>query len=149
MIDGLKLTFTGDELRRRLQNRIERHRAQAERLEADFRGDGEPDEDAVQLPEHMLEEMLEEHEWRAKVLEFIQAHIEEGETYRLGRDDLEFGELLPPIPGIVEAARDEARGGPLAFEMGRLTRAIDGVHHGIFKMSLVDAEDTADVPDAP
>jgi len=82
MIDGLKLTITGEELRSLLERRIESHRRNADRWtrEQERNPEQATDEEPV-LPEHMCENEAERHEWRAEVLEFIRDHIDASETY--------------------------------------------------------------------
>ena len=77
MIDGLKLTMTGEELRRMLQKRADSHRASASRWSHELTRtpDGQTEEDPL-LPEHMCENEAERHEWRAEVLEFIRERLE-------------------------------------------------------------------------
>ena len=95
MIEGLKLTMTGADLRRHLSARIEWHRERVLDYEREMdRGSlGDPGE--VRLPAHVVEHMRDEHESRAGVLAFIREHVLESETYRLGEGDLVFGELIP------------------------------------------------------
>jgi hypothetical protein len=99
MIDGLKVTLTGDELLRRLDERITAHRASAEHWDREAaRTADDQNPDVVLLPTHICENEAERHEWRAEVLEFVREHLDQSETYRLGEADLEFAELLPPEP---------------------------------------------------
>ena len=152
MIDGLKLTFTGDELRRRLHEQAEAHRAAIARIKAEQCSGREPAIDCPLLPEHIVEEMIDRHEWRSEVLDFIRAHVERAETYRLGSYDLEFAELLPEAPGGVGEDDEEDEYDPrsrLAFQVRRLATALTGLQYGVFKMCLVDGESEADAPDAP
>lgn len=151
MIDGLKLTFTGDELRRLLHERAETHRAAVARIKLEQCSEREPAIDCPQLPDHIVEEMIDRHEWRSEVLDFIRAHVESAETYRLGSYDLEFAELLPEAPDEIE---DDEEGeydprSRLAFQVRRLATALTGLEYGVFKMCLVDAESEGDTPDAP
>jgi len=139
MIDGLKLTFTGEELHRLLQERAARHRGAIVRLGVD----DDDAEEEVQLPEHLVAEMIERHHWRAEVLDFLRAHLEAADTYRLGPHDLEFAELLPEAPDEVEEERYRAASG-LAFQVSQLVRSLSRLHDGVFKMSLVDCDSTAD-----
>lgn len=148
MIDGLKLTFTGDELRRLLHERADAHRAAVARIKLEQCADREPTIDCPLLPEHIVEEMIDRHEWRSEVLDFIRAHVESAESYRLGSDDLEFAELLPEAPGGFEEDEYDSQS-RLAFQVGRLATALTGLQCGVFKMSLVDAESATDAPDAP
>lgn len=96
MIDGLKLTMSGGELREQLEARIGWHRGRvvdyARELERQ-----EVDESAeVRLPEHIVEHMRDEHESRADTLTLIRDHVIEGETYLLGQEDLIFAEMMSP-----------------------------------------------------
>lgn len=110
MIDGLKLTMTGEQLRKLLRERAEAHRASAAQWDHEAkRTPEEQTEEEPLLPEHMCENEAERHEWRAEVLEFIREHLEPLEIYRLGESDLEFGELLPPTPDSVEQSEYEER----------------------------------------
>jgi hypothetical protein len=110
MIDGLKLTMTGDEVRRLLQERADEHREAAARWEHEANRPAEDQtEDTLQLPAHMCESEAGHHEWRAEVLEFLREHLEPQAIYRLGEADLAFGELLPGKPGWLEQTEDEAR----------------------------------------
>jgi hypothetical protein len=126
MIDGLKLTMTGEELRKRLDERVKRH----ERLVAWYKREAtrEPDpanaEDCV-LPEHMCEYEEEFHDWRAQALAYIREHIEGGEVYRLSEADLAFGEILPEKPGMVEQD-DYEREGRVGSSLERMATAMSG-----------------------
>ena len=99
MIDGLKLMVTGEELQTLLAQRMEQHERSAERWrrELERRPEEQTDEQPV-LPEHMCAYEAERHEWRVDVLGFIRDHIDASEVYRLGEEDLAFGELLPEEP---------------------------------------------------
>jgi hypothetical protein len=103
MIDGLKLTMTGEELRKRLDQRVKEHERQAAWYKREAKRDPDPnDENDFGFPEHMCEHEEEFHGWRAKALAYIREHVEGGEVYRLNEADLAFGEILPEKPGIVE-----------------------------------------------
>ena len=99
MIDGLKMMVTGEELQTLLAQRMEQHERSAERwrCELERRPEEQTDEQPV-LPEHMCAYEAERHEWRVDVLGFIRDHIDASEVYRLGEEDLAFGELLPEEP---------------------------------------------------
>ena len=148
MIDGLKLTFDGDELRRLLHERAERHRSEIERLKTDQGPERQDSVNGCILPQHMVDGMIERHEWRSEILDFIYAHVDAAETYRLGVEDLEFAELLPETPAVVEQEEYETRTG-LAFQVGRLAQALSRLQHGAFTLRLADPEPGADAPDAP
>lgn len=124
MIDGLKLTMTGDELRALLAQRASEHRASAGRWQAEItRTPADQTEDAPLLPEHMCEYEADREEWLAEVLEFMREHLEPREVYRLGQADLAFGELLPPKPGMVEQQEYEERT-RVGFELGRIAKRV-------------------------
>ena len=148
MIDGLKLTFTGDELRRLLHERAETHRAAVARIKLEQHADHEPTIERTLFPEHIVEELVDRHEWRSEIIDFIRTHIDTAETYRLGSDDLEFADLLPETPDSFEEDEYDSQS-RLAFQVGRIATALSDLRHGVFRMSLVDAESAADAPDAP
>ena len=133
MIDGLKVTLTGEELRARLDERVKDHEREAEWYRRRAKGEPGNDEDEddergeVLLPEHICEFERELHEWRAEVLAYLRDHLDVSEVYLLGEADLEFGELLPDKPGCVEQEEFERETGPqlaierLAKEVRQLT----------------------------
>jgi hypothetical protein len=124
MIDGLKLTFSGEELRALLEERIADHHGSADhwRHQQSRTPESETEEEPS-LPDHICEYETERHVWRAEVLEFIRDHVDAHETYRLDADDLEFGELLPPKPGSIEQEDYEERTA-VGFQLERLTRRL-------------------------
>ena len=125
MIDGLRLTIPGEELRRLLEERIEDHRHRAEDWKHEqARTPEEQTEESPLLPEQMCENEAERHEWRADVLEFIRDHIEGGEIYRLGEADLAFAELLPARPWSVEQEEWEERRA-VGSNLERLVKTLD------------------------
>lgn len=122
MIEGLKLTFSGEELRKLLEARIDDHRACADRWAHEkARTPEDATEDAPLLPEHMCANEAERHDWRADVLRFIRDHLEPAETYRLGAADLEIGDLLPSKPEWLEQDEDEERT-RVGFALERMTK---------------------------
>lgn len=125
MIDGLKLTFTGEELRRLLDKRIRRHEQMADHWTREqTRTPEDESDDAPLLPAHMCENESERHAWRSRVLAFIRDHIEAGEIYRLDSADLEFGELLPATPEPLAQQEYEERTA-VGFGLGRLAKTLD------------------------
>ena len=125
MTDGLKLTFSGGELRTLLGARIADHRQRADRWTHEKLRTPEDDtEDAPLLPDHICTNEAERHAWRAEVLQFIRDHVEAAETYRLSAADLEFGELLPSKPGWLEQDEYEERTG-VRFMLERATKAVN------------------------
>src|SRR2546425_10120293 len=110
MIDGLRLTIPGEQLRRLLEQRIDDHRRCADRWKREeARKPEDQTEDEPLLPDHICENEAQRHEWRAAVLGFIRDCIESAEVYRLGEADLHFGELLPETPGWLEQEQYEER----------------------------------------
>ena len=127
MIDGLKLTLPGEELRMRLEQGVQRHEREASRWTREtLRGEEDATDGAPLLPEEMCEHEAERHTWRAAVLEFIRDHIDAGETYRLGAADLEYAELLPEKPGRVEQDEYEERT-RVGFNLERLVKSADSL----------------------
>jgi hypothetical protein len=127
MIDGLKLTFSGEELRTLLEDRIADHNGAADHWRREqARTPESQTEDAPLLPEHMCENEEQRHVWRAEVLEFIRDHIDVHETYRLGAEDLDFGELLPSKPGWLEQDEYEERTA-VGFQLERLTKRLGDI----------------------
>lgn len=135
MIEGLKLTMTGEEIRSRLDERIKDHEHAVEHYKREATREPDPnvEYDCV-LPEHMCEFEQEFHEWRAETLAYIREHIESSEVYRLGPADLEFGELLPEKPGMVEQDEFE-RENRIGLSMERIAREIGGSSSGAFAIA--------------
>jgi hypothetical protein len=123
-IEGLKLTFLGEELRTLLEARQRVHVARAQRWKHELTRTAEDQtEDAPLLPDQICENEAEEEEWRAEVMAFIREHLEPEETYRLGKTDLEVGELLPEKPGWMQQEEYEERTG-VAFHLERIARKL-------------------------
>ena len=127
MIDGLKLTFSGTELRTLLEGRVQKHEELASRWTCEtLRDKCDETEDAPLLPQHICENEAERHTWRALTLAFVREHVEPAETYRLGAADLEYGELLPEKPKWVEQDEYEERT-RVGFGLERLVKSVDGL----------------------
>ena len=125
MIEGLKLTMSGDELRTLLEQGMRRHDEEADRWTREtLRTTEDETEEAPLLPHHMCEHEAERHAWRASVLAFIRDHVVPGETYRLSAADLEYGELLPEKTGSVEQVEYEERT-RIGFNLERLVKSVD------------------------
>ena len=122
MIDGLKLTMTGEEIRTALDERIRVHERRAERwrYEGTRPVESQTDDEPL-LPTHICENEVEEEEWRIRVMTFIRDHICPSETYRLNEKDLAFGELLPEKPGWMQQDEYE-RENAVGFGLERLSR---------------------------
>ena len=122
MIEGLKLTIPGEDIRRLLKERAEEHRGRADRWTRErARTKEDETEDEPLLPDHMCVNEADEHEWRAEVLEFVAERIEPGEIYRLTPADLEWGELLPAKPGWMEQQEFEERTA-VGFQLERIAK---------------------------
>jgi hypothetical protein len=99
MIDGLKVTLTGEDLRKMLEVRAAERRAAAARWDREReRGLETVTEETPQLPDHMCENEADRQEWHATVLAFLRDHLDPSEVYRLDLADLELADLLPPKP---------------------------------------------------
>lgn len=123
-IDGLKLKFTGSELRELLERRMHYHERCAGRWKHEqTRTPDDQTEDAPLLPDHMCANEEERHDWRRDVLSFIRDHIDASKTYHLRDADLAFGELLPQKPGWMEQDEYE-REISIGFNLERLTKEI-------------------------
>ena len=102
MIDGLKLTMTGEELRTLIEGRVAEHQLKAARwIEEAARTPADESPETPLLPEHICENEATRHEWRAERLIFLRDHLDPSEVYRLGEEDLEFGELVPEEPELL------------------------------------------------
>jgi len=146
MIDGLKLTVTGEELRTLLDRRIEDHLRRAERWKREqARTPEQQTEDEPLLPDHMCENEAERHAWRAHVLGFMRDHIDSSEVYRLGEADLAFGELLPDRPEWLEQEEYEERT-RVGFHLGRLARRVGELTPAAF--AIAAGQRVADEPGA-
>jgi hypothetical protein len=130
-VDGLKLLIGGDELRTLLEERIGDHRRRADWWKREqARTPEEQTEDHPLLPDHICENEAERHEWRADVLGFIRDHVDPAARYRLGENDLVFGELLPETPGWIEQEQYEERTS-VGFNLERLTKRVGELTSGL------------------
>ena len=144
MIDGLRLTISGKELRKLLDERIHEHRRRADHWEREAaRSPEDQTEDDPVLPEHMCTNESERHEWRADVLEFLRDHIEPTEIYRLAEADLEFGELLPEKPGALELSEYEERTA-VGFHLGRMAKNIGAFERCEYALELAAKQASPD-----
>lgn len=143
MIDGLKLTISGGELRTLLEERIDAHNRRADRWKREqARTPEEATDDEPLLPDHICENEAERHEWRVEVLEFVRDHVEVGETYRLGEADLAFAELLPEKPGWLEQEDYEERT-RVGFQLERLTKTASEFSMAQFALAARSGADDA------
>lgn len=124
MIDGLKLTLSGAELRKLLDERIADHQHGADSWAHEKMRATEDETEDTPLPDHVCVNEAERHAWRVEVLRFLRDHVEAGETYRLSASHLEFGELLPPKPEWLEQDEYEERT-RVGFMLERVTKAVD------------------------
>ena len=99
MIDGLKLTMTGEQLRTQIDQRVAQHQLWAAHwTEEAARTKDDETPDRPLLPEHICENEAARSEWRAKRLIFLRDHLDPAEVYLLGEMDLEFADLLAEEP---------------------------------------------------
>lgn len=118
-IEGLKLSFTGDEIRAVLQQRIDSHLRHAERWDQEqARGPETNTEETPRLPDRICGYEAERHRWRVEVLTMIREHVQPSALYLLDECDLDFGELLPETPGCLEQQEYEERTA-VAFNLER------------------------------
>jgi hypothetical protein len=104
MLRRVQITIKGEELRRRINEAIREREGKLAALDGRIKareGD-QPDDVRVAL----------EEEWQAEVLAFLRDHIEPEEVYRLGKGDLEFGDLLPEKPGWMKTGGVQGADGP-------------------------------------
>ena len=99
MIDGLKVTLRGEELRALLDDRAVEYRETAARWrhESDRTAEDSTETDPV-LPEHMCRNEAAQYEWRADVAAALRERVDASEIYMLGIDDLEYVGFLPAEP---------------------------------------------------
>jgi hypothetical protein len=95
MIEGLRIEMTGEDLVRKIGERIMDHERQSAdwelRVKAeDLTGKADPD-----TPRHMLEHQRDEHLEQAEFLTLLRDHLVRAEVYRLNADDLRMADLLP------------------------------------------------------
>jgi len=102
MIDGVRVTLTGEDLRRLLDSRAAEHRADAAAWERRRDRTAEDATEEALLPEQVCENEAEREEWRARLLTFLRDHLDPSEVYRLTMDDLEAVDLLPEKPDWLE-----------------------------------------------
>ena len=94
MIEGLKLTMTGVQLRMNLEGRISWHQGEIRRMAKQLK-DRNGREDECPYPDSMLEGEISRAERQIEVLSLIRDYIVADEVYRLGEFDLRFADLLP------------------------------------------------------
>jgi hypothetical protein len=124
MIDGLKVTLTGEELRTLLEARAAERRAAASHWQSERdRAPESVTEEAPLLPDHMCANEADRQEWHADVLTFLRDHLDPSEIYRLDMSDLACAELLPRKPGWLEQDEFEAST-RVGFALERIARRI-------------------------
>jgi hypothetical protein len=93
VIDGLKLTMTGQQLRGNLDQRICWHQTEMDRMSEQFASHRA----LVEGPyaDRLLEDDISRAQRRIAALTFIRDYIVADEVYQLGEFDLRFADLLP------------------------------------------------------
>ena len=100
MIDGLRLTISGEELRRLFEHRIEHHERCVKHWKREqARTPEEQIDDEPLLPEQICGHEAAHHEWRADVLRFIRDHVEDAE-YRPPREQHSLIRFMAPSHGV-------------------------------------------------
>lgn len=94
MIEGLKLTMTGVQLRTNLEGRIRWHQGEIRRMTKQLKNPERTIEECP-YPDSVLEGEIGRAERQIEVLTFIRDYIVAEEVYRLGEFDLRFADLLP------------------------------------------------------
>jgi hypothetical protein len=105
MIQGLKLTFTGEEIIRSLDALIEECRASIQFKRDEIDGKIEPKGPYLtQVPAEAVEEEIRQVAHRIQTLTLFRERVMPAEVYLLGRKALNFAGLLPrppaPLPEI-------------------------------------------------
>jgi hypothetical protein len=93
VIEGLKLTMTGVQLRTNLDGRIRWHQGEIRRMTKQLKSPRSDEEGPY--PGGMLEGEIGRAERLIEVLSFIRDYVVPDEIYRLGEFDLRFADLLP------------------------------------------------------
>jgi hypothetical protein len=93
VIEGLKLTMTGQQLIAKLDDRIEWHNDHIIDYRKHLKTAVPTDE--CPLPESVLEGEIDRSSNQVRILNLIRNHIVPDEIYRLGEFDLRFADLLP------------------------------------------------------
>jgi hypothetical protein len=97
VIDGLKLTMTGGQLRSQLGERIRWHQTEMDRMAEQLQAH----RSLVEGPyvDRLLEDEISQARRRIDVLTLIRDYIVADEVYLLGEFDLRFADLLPDDDG--------------------------------------------------
>ncbi len=94
MIEGLKLTMTGAQLRTQIDERIRWHQGEIKRMSRQVAHSDRHVDDCT-YPPGVLHNEIGRAERQIEVLSFIREYIVADEVYRLGEFDLRFADLLP------------------------------------------------------
>lgn len=101
MIEGLKLTMTGEQLRSLIEERVMAHHLKAAHwTEEAARTPADATPERPLLPEHICENEAARSEWRANRLRFLRDYLNPTEVYLVGEMDLEFAGLLDEEPDL-------------------------------------------------
>jgi hypothetical protein len=98
VIDGLKLTMTGGQLRASLESRMRWHQSEVDRMSQLLTTPGRSIEEA-RSADRVLADEIGRAQRRLDVLTFIREYILPDEVYQLGEFDLRFADLLPDDDG--------------------------------------------------
>ena len=98
MIDGLKLTMTGGQLRSSLESRTRWYQSEVDRMSQLLKTPGRSFEEG-RCADRVLEDEIGRAQRRIDVLTFVREYILADEVYQLGEFDLRFADLLPDDDG--------------------------------------------------
>jgi hypothetical protein len=98
VIDGLKLTMTGGQLRSSLESRMRWHQSEVDRMSQLLKTPGRSFEEG-RCADRVLEDEIGRAQRRIDVLTFVREYILADEVYQLGEFDLRFADLLPDDDG--------------------------------------------------
>lgn len=111
MIDGLKLTISGEEIRDLLAARIRTHEERAARLTEELTKSPVEERSRRERFRALVRTNRPEwHEWRATMLRFIREHVQPTEYYALDEGDVAFAELVADEPDLPLAVGDCGEG---------------------------------------
>jgi hypothetical protein len=103
MIHGLKFAFTGEEIVRAIDERLDEHHASIQFKRDEIAGKFEHKEGFLsQVPVEAVETEILEVEHRIRTLTMYRDRILPKETYLLGKRDLKLANLMPRRPAPPE-----------------------------------------------
>lgn len=99
MVEGLRISVKGKRVKAAIAKRIKRLEAAISRYRDDLKMDPKDQTDERPLlPDHMLENMIEEREDEIAALAMFRDNLVDAEVYLLAKQDMEFAHMIPPPP---------------------------------------------------